>query len=44
MSGVQPILTRVDDETARKVGADLGIEMYQGFLIDNMVKEDVVAA
>lgn len=43
-SGVQPILSRVDDETAREVGEDLGIEMYQGFLIDNMIKAEAAAA
>lgn len=44
MAGIQPILNRVDDESARDVGLDLGIEMYQGFLIDNMVKAEAAAA
>lgn len=37
-NGIQPVLSRVDVERARDVGADLGIEMYQGFLIDSMLK------
>lgn len=37
-NGIQPVLSRVDEERARDVGADLGIEMYQGFLIDSMLK------
>lgn len=37
-TGIQPVLSRVDEERARDVGADLGIEMYQGFLIDSMLK------
>lgn len=39
-SGIQPVLSRVDVERARDVGADLGIEMYQGFLIDSMLKSE----
>lgn len=37
-NGIHPVLSRVDEERARDVGADLGIEMYQGFLIDSMLK------
>ncbi|MEQ8733936.1 MAG: hypothetical protein RIC29_03365 [Rhodospirillaceae bacterium] len=37
--GIRPVLSRVDQERARDVGADLGIEMYQGFLIDSMIKQ-----
>ena len=39
-SGIQPVLIRVDQERAHRVGQDLGIEMYQGFLIDDMLKSD----
>ena len=39
-SGIQPVLSRVDDERGRDVGKDLGIEMYQGFLIDDILKAD----
>ena len=42
--GVQPILSRVDVERAKEIGTDLGIEMYQGFLIDEMVKAEAAAA
>jgi hypothetical protein len=37
-SGVQPVLIRVDDARALDVGADNGITMFQGFLIDEMMK------
>ncbi len=37
-NGIQPVLSRVDQERAHHVGMDLGIEMYQGFLIDDMLK------
>ena len=36
--GIQPVLSRVDQERAHHVGMDLGIGMYQGFLIDDMLK------
>lgn len=36
---VLPILIRVDDERALDVGARMGINMFQGFLIDDMLKE-----
>ena len=39
-SGIQPVLSRVDNERGRDVGKDLGIEMYQGFLIDDILKAD----
>ena len=39
-NGIQPVLSRVDNERGRDVGKDLGIEMYQGFLIDNILKAD----
>jgi len=37
--GVQPILIRVDDPKAFEVGASLDITAYQGFLVDNMLKQ-----
>jgi len=36
-SGTQIILARVDDETAIEVGHDLGINMFQGFYIDDLL-------
>jgi EAL domain-containing protein (putative c-di-GMP-specific phosphodiesterase class I) len=39
-SGIQPVLIRVDQERAHRVGQGLGIEMYQGFFIDDMLKSD----
>jgi len=36
-SGTQIILARVDDETAVDVGHDLGINMFQGFYIDDLL-------
>ncbi|TAL00441.1 MAG: EAL domain-containing protein [Rhodospirillaceae bacterium] len=36
--GVQPVLIRVDNALALEVGADHGITMFQGFLIDDMIK------
>lgn len=36
--GVQPVLIRVDNARALEVGADHGINMFQGFLIDDMMK------
>ncbi|MCB2106836.1 MAG: EAL domain-containing protein [Rhodobacteraceae bacterium] len=36
---VTPILIRVDAEKALEVGASMGINMYQGFLIDDMLKQ-----
>jgi EAL domain-containing protein (putative c-di-GMP-specific phosphodiesterase class I) len=38
--GVQPILIRVDDPRGLEVGAGAGIEAFQGFLIDNQLKEE----
>jgi EAL domain-containing protein (putative c-di-GMP-specific phosphodiesterase class I) len=38
--GVQPILIRVDDPHALEVGATMGIDAYQGFLIDSQVREE----
>ena len=37
--GVLPVLIRVDNERAMEVGMKMGINMYQGFLIDDMVKK-----
>ncbi|MGB1876042.1 MAG: hypothetical protein ACPHGY_03820 [Rhodospirillaceae bacterium] len=42
--GVQPVLSRVDEERAKEIGTDLGIEMYQGFLIDGILKAQAAAA
>jgi hypothetical protein len=36
--GVLPVLIRVDNERAMEVGMKMGINMYQGFLIDDMMK------
>lgn len=38
-SGVLPVLIRVDQDRALEVGAEMGITMYQGFLIDDMLKK-----
>ena len=35
---VLPILIRVDDERALRVGERMGINMFQGFLVDDMLK------
>lgn len=37
-AGVLPVLIRVDQERALEVGNGMGITMYQGFLIDDMLK------
>lgn len=37
--GVQPILIRVDDAKALEVGPAMGINAFQGFLIDSQMKE-----
>ncbi|MBY0510866.1 MAG: hypothetical protein K2P94_12060, partial [Rhodospirillaceae bacterium] len=36
--GLQPILIRVDQPKALSVGADLGVDTFQGFLIDNTLR------
>jgi len=36
--GVEPVLIRVDNAHALEVGADHGITLFQGFLIDDMIK------
>ena len=36
---VLPVLIRVDNERALVVGERMGINMFQGFLIDDMFKE-----
>lgn len=38
--GVLPVLIRVDNERALEVGARMGINLYQGFLIDDMIKKN----
>ena len=38
-NGVLPVLIRVDQERALEVGNSMGITMYQGFLIDDMLKK-----
>ncbi len=35
-SGTQIIFARVDDETAVELGHDLGVNMFQGFYIDDL--------
>lgn len=37
-AGVLPVLIRVDQERALEVGNSMGITMYQGFLIDDLIK------
>lgn len=37
--GIQPILIRVDSPQALAVGAELGVSMFQGFAIDNMLRK-----
>lgn len=36
--GLQPILIRVDQQKALTVGADLGVDTFQGFLIDHTLR------
>lgn len=36
---VLPVLIRVDNERALEVGAKMGISMFQGFLVDEMLKK-----
>lgn len=36
--GVRPVLIRVDNHRALEVGAELGVETFQGFLIDDMMR------
>ena len=37
--GVVPVLIRVDDHRALEVGAEMGVETFQGFLIDEMMRQ-----
>jgi len=37
--GVTPVLIRVDNHRALEVGAEMGIVTYQGFLIDEMMRQ-----
>lgn len=37
---VLPVLIRVDNERALEVGARMGINLYQGFLIDDMMQKN----
>ncbi len=37
--GVRPILIRVDNPRALKFGAELGVQSFQGFLIDDMLRK-----
>ncbi len=39
--GIQPILIRVDSAKAIAVGAELGVETFQGFAIDHMLRQKV---
>jgi hypothetical protein len=36
--GIQPVLIRVDNMKALALGAELGVDMFQGFAIDNMLR------
>jgi hypothetical protein len=36
--GIQPVLIRVDNMQALALGAELGVDMFQGFAIDNMLR------
>jgi hypothetical protein len=36
--GIQPVLIRVDNLQALTLGAELGVDMFQGFAIDNMLR------
>ena len=38
-AGVLPVLIRVDQERALEVGNNMGITMYQGFLIDDLLNK-----
>ena len=37
--GVHPVMIRVDDQQALNVGSKLGFQQYQGFHVDNMMKQ-----
>lgn len=37
--GIQPVLIRVDSAQALALGAELGVDMFQGFAIDNMLRQ-----
>jgi c-di-GMP-related signal transduction protein len=37
--GVKPVLVRVDDPRALEIGANHGFTMFQGFLIDDMMRQ-----
>jgi EAL domain-containing protein (putative c-di-GMP-specific phosphodiesterase class I) len=37
--GLQPILIRVDSQRALAVGAELGVDTFQGFLIDDDMRK-----
>lgn len=37
--GVNPVIIRVDDRHALEVGAEVGVERFQGFLIDDMMRQ-----
>ncbi len=42
--GVMPVLIRVDNDRALDVGARMGINLFQGFLIDELVKKNAPIA
>ena len=42
--GVLPVLIRVDNERALDVGARMGINLFQGFLIDDLIRKSAPAA
>ncbi len=39
--GIEPILIRVDNPQAIALGAELGVETFQGFAIDHMLRQKV---
>ena len=43
-SGCMIIMSRVDEDTAVEIGHPLGITMYQGFYIDDLIKHDADGA
>ncbi len=36
-SGIQPVMTRVDDQNALEVGREMGVDVFQGYLMDDML-------
>ncbi|MGE4064666.1 MAG: hypothetical protein AB7E79_14975 [Rhodospirillaceae bacterium] len=42
--GIEPVLIRVDNMDALTLGAELGVDMFQGFAIDNLLRQTPKAA